>query len=346
MIIFTGDICLCDKAYDIGYGVGSQILDGKVQPFFLIDKNKDDVWIGNFEGVVSDITNKTDYSRDSFRISTNTFKKVNNIIDYWGIANNHVMEHGKEAYSQMKAILNKTGGKTFGSKHTKSIKFVHQTQNIAITGFNLRTEDTQNEPLYWLQPEIKELENEYNSIIDTDYKVAYIHWGVEYVNHPSLDQIRLAHYLIDLGYDLVIGMHPHILQGYEVYKNKYIFYSLGNFVFNMPYEPCLFSAIITCDVMTRSIQYRYIRINKQFQPQIIDEMDVPVKYRFDTLNKAINNIPNIENYIREFHSGLNAYRKSNNLDIIKNILKYKPTIFFKTTIDFFKRRLHNIFTNQ
>ncbi len=81
MLIFTGDICLCDKAFDVGFGVGSQISKGKVLPFTFLNKQESDIWIGNFEGVVSDVTNRTDYTKDSFRISSETFNKSLSIID-------------------------------------------------------------------------------------------------------------------------------------------------------------------------------------------------------------------------------------------------------------------------
>lgn len=340
MIHFTGDICLCDKAFDIGFGIGSQIRDKKLQPFALLNKNEDDLWIGNFEGVVADVSNRTDYTRDAFRIDANTFSKINNIIDYWGIANNHVMEHGAEAYRQMDDILSDNKHRTFGSKHAKSITFRHQNQIIAVTGFCLRAEDTQNEPLYWIQPELKEIETEYQNIKDADYKVAYIHWGVEYVNHPSLDQIRLAHWMIDLGYDLIIGMHPHVLQGFEIYKNKYIFYSLGNFVFTKPYRPSTYSAVVSYNSQTKEVSYKYIKINALGQPIIVNSNDIPLEYRFETQNTKLNHIPNVEKYISEYNAGLRAYRKSNNYNTLKNIFNYKPSILIKIIISFTKRRLH------
>jgi poly-gamma-glutamate synthesis protein (capsule biosynthesis protein) len=48
----------------------------------------------------------------------------------------------------------------------------------------------------------------------------------------SKDQVRLAHFMLDNGADMVVGGHPHVTQNIEIYKNKPIFYSLGNFVFN------------------------------------------------------------------------------------------------------------------
>lgn len=59
--------------------------------------------------------------------------------------------------------------------------------------------------------------------------VAY-HWGDEYVNYPNPEQRRLARKTIDLGADLVLGFHPHAVQGIERYREGLIAYSLGNFV--------------------------------------------------------------------------------------------------------------------
>ena len=61
--------------------------------------------------------------------------------------------------------------------------------------------------------------------------IPYFHWGYEYVRIPAPKERGIAKACIDAGADIVIGGHPHIFQGYEVYKGKYIYYSLGNTVF-------------------------------------------------------------------------------------------------------------------
>ncbi|MDO7906033.1 CapA family protein [Paenibacillus sp. JX-17] len=61
--------------------------------------------------------------------------------------------------------------------------------------------------------------------------VVVAHWGKERVLTPDQNQTRLAHGFIDAGADLVIGGHPHVLQGMEKYKGKWIAYSTGNFIF-------------------------------------------------------------------------------------------------------------------
>jgi poly-gamma-glutamate synthesis protein (capsule biosynthesis protein) len=61
--------------------------------------------------------------------------------------------------------------------------------------------------------------------------IAIIHWGDEYHHYPTTHQLRYGRWLVDSGFDLVIGSHSHSVQGYEQYRGRYIFYSLGNFSF-------------------------------------------------------------------------------------------------------------------
>lgn len=68
---------------------------------------------------------------------------------------------------------------------------------------------------------------------NVDYLVVSIHWGVEYQHKPNNElQIKPGHAFVDAGADLIIGHHPHVVQSFEVYNNKLIIYSLGNFVFD------------------------------------------------------------------------------------------------------------------
>lgn len=69
-----------------------------------------------------------------------------------------------------------------------------------------------------------------------DFVIISMHAGVEYANQPNNFQINFARLAIDAGADLIIGHHPHVVQTMEKYKGKYIFYSLGNFIFDQPFS--------------------------------------------------------------------------------------------------------------
>lgn len=66
---------------------------------------------------------------------------------------------------------------------------------------------------------------------DCALTIVSYHWGVEIADYPQSWQKDIAHKTIDMGADIIMGHHPHVLQGIEIYKDRPIFYSLGNFVF-------------------------------------------------------------------------------------------------------------------
>ncbi len=65
-----------------------------------------------------------------------------------------------------------------------------------------------------------------------DIVIVSMHSGIEYTSVPTDSQKTFAHAAIDAGADMVVGAHPHTVQPVEIYHNKYVFYSLGNFVFD------------------------------------------------------------------------------------------------------------------
>jgi poly-gamma-glutamate capsule biosynthesis protein CapA/YwtB (metallophosphatase superfamily) len=83
----------------------------------------------------------------------------------------------------------------------------------------------------------------------SDLVVASFHWGTEREYAADQRQRELAHFAIDCGADLVLGHHPHVIQGFEIYKGKLIAYSLGNFVFNPGSPQCNYTVLahITLD---------------------------------------------------------------------------------------------------
>jgi poly-gamma-glutamate synthesis protein (capsule biosynthesis protein) len=71
----------------------------------------------------------------------------------------------------------------------------------------------------------------------TDLAIVNIHWGTEYQHQFGRLQSSIGKALIDAGADIVVGHHPHVVQGMESYKGRPIFYSLGNFIFDQMFSP-------------------------------------------------------------------------------------------------------------
>ena len=69
-----------------------------------------------------------------------------------------------------------------------------------------------------------------------DFVIVMPHWGTEYKTTSTENQKYLAYRWIDAGADMVIGGHPHVIEESEIYKDKYIYYSLGNYIFDQWFE--------------------------------------------------------------------------------------------------------------
>lgn len=337
MIHFTGDINLTDWMFNVGFGIGTNIKKG-LNPLKFLERKEGDFWIGNFEGVASPVSpNKGIYAK-AFRIEPDTLSKVSH-MDAYGFANNHAMEHGPEAYMETVKAIESYGSEVFGLRDKKSYIFEHQGKKVSITGMCTRIEATKWDPLYWHNPEYKEIEEELSQQPSDAFKVLYVHWGNEYINRPSAAQKKFAHWLIDAGFDLIIGMHPHVLQGYEMYKDKRIYYSLGNCVFDMPSEQCKIGALVSVNLLSEKPEYseQYIKLDSECCPHIVPESEIPNKWHFSFLNECLKIDDNSEEYYNEITKGYLIYRKANRKQILMSAFTH-PKAFMSVLTDFIKRK--------
>ena len=339
MLVFTGDINLTDWYFNVGFGIGTKISRG-FDPFHGINRNPEDLWVGNFEGVASSVSaNKGIYAK-AFRVLPETLRNLHH-MNFYGFANNHAMEHGCDAYRETVKTLESYGSIVFGMHDRKSVLFEHGGQKCSITGLCLRIEAQNEEPLYWHNPEYKEIVAELSSLPADTFKILYVHWGNEYINRPSAAQKKFAHWLLDSGFDLIIGMHPHVLQGYEVYNGKRVYYSLGNCVFDMPSEQCKIGALVGLDFVDGKPIYceKYLQIDGECCPHIVEESAIPFEWRFDFLNKRLKVDDNSEEYHNEIRKGYLVYRNANRIQLLSSALQH-PNSFLKVLMDFVKRKLN------
>lgn len=334
MLKIVGDCNFTDGFFDTGFGVGSSVASGK-DPFAKLNREKDDFWIGNFECVCADCTNLHGTHAKQFRIIPSNIDHIIH-LDLYGVANNHVMQHGTDAYRQMLAYFDRKKIPYAGSNNNRTVLFEHQGKKVALTAFNQRPENFTKPPLYWAMPEYEELKAELSRYKNCDYRIVYVHWGVEFINYPYNDQKQLAHFLVECGADLIIGMHPHVMQGCEIYKGKHIFYSLGNCVFNMPWIPTKYSLLVSVDLITEKVTYQYLQIEKDHFPALVKS--VPDNYTMEYLNALLDICEDNEIYFAKARSFMSQYRKANRIDIIKSIRKMRYSVFFSIMKDFIKRR--------
>jgi poly-gamma-glutamate synthesis protein (capsule biosynthesis protein) len=145
------------------------------------------------------------------------------------LANNHSLDMGWKNVDFTEKTLDQNSIGHFGNqvKENKTLtwfsKIPGKKDQVAFIGLN-----NTDHPL--------DMTKVYEAIKDAKqhsrYVIVFMHWGVEYKNISNDAQRNLAHLLIDKGVDAVIGAHPHVVEEAELYKNKPIFYSLGNFIFD------------------------------------------------------------------------------------------------------------------
>ncbi|MCK5033900.1 MAG: CapA family protein [Calditrichia bacterium] len=161
-------------------------------------------------------------------------------INMVSLANNHILDYGQSCLNstvqilQNKKIFYAGAGSDFKKAHKpaifkiKDIKFAFFAYSMTLPKYFFATDSTGG-TAYPHKKILKDSISYYNNKVD--YIIVSFHWGEELTTLPKEYQRNYAHLAIEYGADIILGHHPHVLQGIEVYKNKIIVYSLGNFVF-------------------------------------------------------------------------------------------------------------------
>ena len=182
----------------------------------------DDLTIVNFEGTLTDSTTRED-KQFAFKADKSYAEILTDgFVEAANLANNHSKDYGEQSYNDTMDALDEAGITNFGYdrvaiKKVKGIKVGLVGTYVLADGLGVKDSMEKN---------IQDLKDGGAQVI-----IASFHWGEEKAEYPNDVQVELAHAAIDAGADLVLGHHPHVLQGIEQYKGKNIVYSLGNFCF-------------------------------------------------------------------------------------------------------------------
>jgi len=242
-VIYVGDIMVDDLP-------GKYIEDGK-DPFaeFRETFEKADLVVGNLECVVG-MKGSPEDKPWTFQAHPRVVPILAHHFDALSVANNHTGDYGKEAFLETLELLQGKvayfgGGKNL-SEARKPLLLEKKGIRFALLGYNefkprsfAATETTPG--CAWAVDEhvladLRTARDEHKA----DIVIPYMHWGREGEPDPSDRQKDFSKQMIDAGATVVIGAHPHIVQGTDVYKDKLIVYSLGNFVFDDFEEPSAF----------------------------------------------------------------------------------------------------------
>ena len=184
--------------------------------------SNDDLTIANLEGTLTDSTDRAEKQFTFKGDSSYTNILSLGSVEVVNLANNHTMDFGKEGYEDTKVALDEADIGYFGNGIFEIAEIKGIKVGLAgIKGFSLDS----------AKAEIDKAKS-YFDLNDVQLIIYNFHWGVEREYKQNSTQEEIARYAVDKGgANLVIGHHPHVLQGIEKYNGVYIVYSLGNFVF-------------------------------------------------------------------------------------------------------------------
>lgn len=196
-----------------------------------------DLAVGNLEGPITE--------NESVSVNTEVGSRANYIFTFEpkfakmlssanirlvNLGNNHILNFGKDGAESTKKYLLQNGVKYFGDPLEENGNAVIETirgVKIAFVSYNRFLAGGKQKAF----EDIAKADD-----IEANFVVLYAHWGSEYSDEPDSLTKKLAHEFVDAGVDLIIGSHPHVIQSKEEYKNKMIYYSLGNFVFDQYFD--------------------------------------------------------------------------------------------------------------
>lgn len=232
---FTGDITLGKDdfaAYDpsmVAY------YDQNGPDYFLENVRSvfeaDECTVINMESVLTDLTVRVD-KEFAFRADPEYVRILTgSSVEAANMANNHSHDYGEQSFTDTKELLEENDITTFGYDQT-AIREVNGVK-VGFSGINA---------LLGYDAASEQLTENFNTLRENGAEVliAIFHWGIELSSCPTSEQVTLAHQAVDEGAAVVIGHHPHVLQGIEYYNGVTICYSLGNFCFGgnaHPTEP-------------------------------------------------------------------------------------------------------------
>lgn len=350
-----GDILLADFYFDIGYGIGSKMRKWGADFFF--DKVREvlrdcDFLVGNLECPISNHSCRRGLRRREFLATPNVVDALARAgFNALSVANNHMSQHGSMAFKETISLLDSRGIIALGrvppgaKEQTFAVKDVNR-RRLGLLAFSL-VEDHYNlcDKGYAFRPTEEEvLKQIARRKTECDVLVVLLHWGEEFVSRPSKAQVLLAHHMIEAGCDVILGSHPHVFQGVEMYKGKTIAYSLGNFIFSMPLEATRASVIFTVCINvdgSQSFRIKPIWIDDSYRPTFDDQTKIRlVTNLIEMANKFLKEQPlNDDEYNLIVAKGLRYYRMATKKRFLKEFYRLSPRVAIQLMVEFICRRL-------
>ena len=198
------------------------------------------------------------------------------------IANNHIMDCGRDGVRETLATLNRHGITVIGggadeaSAHDPAI-FTTRGGRVGLLGYYWNRRTSARGDLPGSARDLPDLVERDIGVLKrhVDRVAVTVHWGVPYEREPLPEDRLKARHFIDCGADIVVGHHPHIIQPLEIYRGRPIFYSIGNFAFgsgNSRAESLLVCARFGADGMAVEVYPVYVQNRDprlDYQPKVL-----------------------------------------------------------------------------
>jgi poly-gamma-glutamate synthesis protein (capsule biosynthesis protein) len=266
------------------------------------------------------------------------------------IANNHILEQGLDAavdtVKQLEKAGIKTAGEGKGNRFQSGIEPLRMQvgdQPIVIIGacfHNGKYAFSSN-----LDEVLKTVKAEANK---ENLVIVSVHWGDEFIDRPSIWQRQISRQFINTGASLVIGHHPHVIQGIDSSDNALIAYSLGNFIFDSRPEVINWSIILSITMSGKKVLgWEAIPIvsDRNYRPVLAEgvrknELKKEISRRCNLVKQEI---ADTKKYQKEYASELKSLeaksRHSLWLDIAKRFIYYRPIYWPQILLRPIQRRL-------
>ncbi|MBR5509313.1 MAG: CapA family protein [Lachnospiraceae bacterium] len=245
-LAFAGDINLAENWNTMDYyrQQDNGIYDC-IDPTLIQMMQEADLTCLNMEFCLSSVGSPMEGKAYTFRADPYRVQILNELsVDVVNLANNHVYDYGKDAFLDMLSLLKDFSIPYMGAG--KDAREAEAPYYIELDGKKIAIVAATRAEKYILTPEATEdspgvfrcydrtrlLEVVQEADANADYVIAYIHWGTEYSEVLEEAQTEGARDLVKAGADVVLGAHPHCLQGAEYIDGVPVLYSLGNYWFN------------------------------------------------------------------------------------------------------------------
>ena len=239
-LIFAGDV-LFNNWFTANYDKGG--IEKVVEPVLLKQLQEADIFMVNNEFPFSNRGTAMEDKQYTFRCDPKYVTALQEMgVDIVTLANNHALDFGREALSDTFTTLDNAGIKYAGAgetaerayelqvieKNGKKFGFLAASRVVPVADWKVEIEAPGMLTAYDDTKLVQLIEEAKNSC---DFLSVYLHWGIERDIYPQDYQTKIAKDCVEAGADVIIGAHPHCLQGITYIEGKPVFYSLGNFVF-------------------------------------------------------------------------------------------------------------------